>query len=158
MKERIEIKDDKSQPNEMGCVLLVGTDSDHPSIITDLTDIEATEILVKGEQYFTSFTKKENRKAIPGKVYEYNLWKLETKVFYGHETVFLNHAIENMLDMLDKKEKIFKEIFNKYSNCNLNCYAYYFEVSPYFQLKKEVLPKLASYGINVDFNIYCLAE
>lgn len=152
MEQKIEIEKDKRKLNKMGCILAIETDLDHPSIITDLTGIKATEMLVKGSQRFTFSTKK----AIPGKVNEYNLWKLELEVLFGNDKIFLNHAIESIIKILDTKEKEFKEIFNKYSKSNLRCYAYYYEANPYFHFTKEILSKLASYNVGIDFDIYCL--
>lgn len=154
MKEQEEIEKDTSEPNKVGCILAVETELDHPSIVTDMTGIEATEMIVKGSQWYTASTKK----AIPGKVNTENLWQLESEVRCGNDKVFVNHAVENIIKILDTKEKEFKEIFNKYSKSNLRCYAYYYEVNPYFHFTKEVISKLASYNISIDFDIYCLTE
>lgn len=145
---------DNRQLNEMGCILAIETGFDPPSIITDITGVKATEMIVKGSQRFTSSTKK----AIPGKVNEYNLWKLESEVLYGNDKVFLNHALENILKIMDTRENEFKKVLNMYPKSNLRCYAYYYEVNPYFHFTKEILSSLASYHIGIDFDIYCLEE
>ena len=154
MKKKLELENDTRELNKMSCILAIETDLDPPSTITDITGIKATDILIKGSQWYTASTKK----AIPGKVHEYNLWKLEPEVLYGNDNTFLNHAVERIIKILDTKEKEFKEIFNKYPKSNLRCYAYYYEVNPYFHFTKEILSKLASYNLGIDFDIYCLAR
>ena len=152
-----QIEEDKTQPSKMGCILRIETASDHPLIITNITGISATDICVKGEQYFSSFSKKELRKPVPGKVYDYNLWRLESNVFYGDENIYLNHALENLLDILDSQKIKFKEIFKKYPKSYLQCYGYYYDYHPFFYFTSEIFSRLAFYNINIDFDIYCLA-
>lgn len=144
----------KIESDEMGCSLLIETGFDHPSTITEITGVNATQIFVKGGQYYSASTKV----AIPGKVYERNLWELKSEVFYGHDKIFINHAVESMLKIFDLKENEFKEVFKKYPTSILRCYAYYYQLNSYFHFTTEILSRLASYNIGIEFYIYSLNE
>jgi hypothetical protein len=147
------MENDKRESNKLGCNLVIDTNGDKPSIITDITGIKATNIFLKGSQCYTP----NQKKVIPGRVHEFNIWEFNSEIIYGNDTIFINHAVESVVKMLDTKEKEFKEIFKIYTKSNLRCYAYFYEVNPYFNFTKEIIFKLASYNLSIDFDIYCLA-
>ena len=45
-----------------------------------------------------------------------------------------------------------------YRKNHILCYVYFYDTNPYFKLNAEVISRLNVYGIDLEFDIYCLAH
>ncbi|EHQ30788.1 DUF4279 domain-containing protein [Mucilaginibacter paludis] len=140
--------------DEYGCSLLIETDEDHPAIITNLLQVEPSELIVKGSQKYN----KNTGEVIAGKFNNRNLWILNVEKQVGSDEVHLNKPIEIMLDLLDKHQSSFLEVLDKYPKNHLLCYAYFYDYNPYFVLSKQLICRLSKYSIGIEFDTYYLVE
>ena len=139
--------------NEFGCNLYIGTDSYHPSIVTELTGVQYSKIQVKGETYTTP-----NGKVIPQKIFEENLWIFEQERKHENVEYYINESISEMFLMLHSHKESFEKVFNMFRNRHISCYAYYYEYNPYFIIKKELMQAFQDFNIDIEFDLYFLGD
>jgi hypothetical protein len=145
------IHNDQKKQSKLGCSLVIDTEEEPPGMLDSMLGVSASAYQIKG-------TQKTNKKGvlIPDVFYQFNLWILKSEPLYGNDTVYLNHAVEGFLKVLDARKEAFINILDKYQNSYLFCYAYFREVNPYFSMDRGLLKKLCEYNLRVDFDIYCL--
>lgn len=146
--------ENKIKPDEFGCNLFIETNEEHPNVITNLLGIEASECVVKGSPRVN----KKTNEIIPGNYNQRNLWVYKINIPEAGAGLYLNSALEMMVDFLDTNKDIFLKIFNKYEKRHLLCYAYYYDFNPYFAFNKELIKRLCEYSIDIEFDTYYLAE
>lgn len=142
-----------SKKDEYGCTLFIDTLDDHPQIITDRSGLRASEMVIKGSNWLSPMTKK----VIEGKFNENNLWIYRVEKEYADLGVYLNNPLEKMLDIMDSNKSVFINFLKKYHKNYILCYAYFYDMNPYYKLSKDVLKRLSLYEIDLVFDIYCLA-
>jgi len=140
--------------SNFGCKLFIDTENDHPKVVSDALNVVASEYFIKGEQCFNSKTKK----IIEGKFNKSNLWVFSIERQHAGEGIYLNKSLEIMLSIFDQNKDAFLNILRKYPQNHILCYAYFFEVNPYFIFDKTLIERLSYYKVDVEFDIYCLAE
>jgi len=140
--------------DEYGCTLFIDTLDDNPQIITDKLGLKASEMIIKGSNWLSPMTKR----IIEGKFNEANLWMYKVEKEYSGSGIYLNNALEKMLDIMDSKENLFVSLLSKYPKNHILCYAYFYDTNPYFKLDKEMIRRLRVYKIDIEFDIYCLAK
>lgn len=138
--------------NEFRVELIIYTNDDNPNRVTEILGISPTEIYVKGEQWYTPFSKK----LIQGKYNQNNIWIYSTdKAFITqNETIYLDTSIQGLLELLRKEKEKLKEILEKYPSSYFGCYAYYYDSHEYFKINKGLLKELSYYDIDIVFDSY----
>lgn len=138
--------------NKYGVAIILDTEEDNPSSLSDTLGIDHTEVVIKGEP-----VKNSKGVAIPNKHNQFNLWIYEISNIESNEE-HLDYAIERILDILDSEKERFLNVFKEYPKYKLQCYSYFYEPNPYFALSKELIKRLYEYSLNIEFDIYCLTE
>jgi len=139
--------------NEFGCDLFINTGEFHPDIVTELTTVASTTTIIKGSPYLTP-----QGKIIPNKVFEENLWIFKSKRFKESTGFHLNEAISFVIEQIEKNEKGFINVFEKFEQKHLNCYAYFYEYNPYFRFDRLLQKRLQQFSIDIEFDLYFLGE
>ncbi|WP_448698197.1 DUF4279 domain-containing protein [Mucilaginibacter sp. AW1-3] len=142
------------KPDEFGCNLYIDTAEDHPSTFDELLSIKATDIIVKN----TPKTHPRTKEVIEGAVNNHNLWIYKIEKQYAQSGIYLNKSIEIMLSIMDNDKTVFHDILRRYPKNHLLCYAYFFDVNPYFKFDKALIERLNYYNIDLEFDIYCLTD
>ncbi|MEH3114024.1 DUF4279 domain-containing protein [Pedobacter terrae] len=143
-----------NKKDEYGCTFFVDTLEDNPQIITDKLGLKATEIILKGSNWLSPITKR----VVEGKYNEANLWIYKIEKEYSGTGIYLNNALEKMLDIMDSQKDLLVGLLSKYPKHHILCYAYFYDPNPYFKLDKELIRRLNIYKIDIEFDIYCLAR
>jgi len=146
------IEIEAAKKDEYGCTLFIDTLDDSPEIITNQLGLQASELIIKGSDWLSPMTKK----IIEGKFNEANLWIYKIEKEYSGVGIYLNSPLEKLLAILDSQQDLFIDILKKYDKNHILCYAYFYEANPYFKLDKQVLSRLSKYGIDLEFDVYCL--
>lgn len=147
-------KERQARKDEYGCTLVIDTLDDHPQVITDQLGLQASEIIVKGSSWLSPISKR----VIEGKFNESNLWIYEVERELSSLGIYLNNPLEKMLKIMDTNKELFVSILKKYPKNHVLCYAYFYDANPYFKLNTAVISRLNAYGIDVEFDLYCLAQ
>ncbi len=136
---------------EMGCNLYIDTSDEHPSLISERTNLLASEIIVKGEPFKTP-----TGNLISHKLNKQNLWVFKMDKIVGkEEDVFLEAAIEKFLDIMDERKNILMELLEIFPKNHLKCFYYCNgSINPYFHLNQGLLKRLAEYNLSVEFDLY----
>lgn len=142
--------------NEYRVELIIHTSSDHPHEITNILEIKPTEIYVKGEQWYTPFTKKP----IEGKYNANNIWIYSTDKLFASpgERTYLDTSIRDLLTLLKEKREKLKEILQRYPSSYFVCYAYYYDSHEYFKIDRALLAELSYYETDIIFDSYNLSK
>lgn len=135
-----------------GVGIYIDTEEDNPRLLSNKLGINATKMLAKDEPMINS-----KGKIIPNKYYSSNIWIYEIQEIKSREK-HLNHAIEQIVELLVNKKDQFLDAFKKYSKYKLQCYSYFHEVNPYFVISKEIIKRLNEFEIDIEFDIYCLND
>lgn len=139
--------------NEFGCTLIIDTGEERPGIVTELTGIQSSEYLIKGDNKVKPMTKE----IIYDKFNQYNLWILKI-ARQQLDRGYLNSPIELMLDLLDDKREEVLGVLKRFPKNHLVCYGYFYELNPYFIFDKKLIRRLNYYNIDIEFDVYCLNE
>lgn len=140
--------------DEYGCTFFVDTLDDNPRIITDKLGLKASEMIIKGSNWLSPITKR----VVEGKFNEANLWIYKIEKEYSGPGIYLNDALEKMIDILDSQKDLLLGLLRKYPKHHILCYAYFYDTNPYFKLDKELIRRLNVYKIDIEFDMYCLAK
>lgn len=139
--------------NEFGCTLFIDTQDEVPDIVTELTNIQGSAYMIKGQNK----VKPSTNEVIDGQFNKYNLWMLKIELREWPEG-YLNSAIELMLDLLDREKDKVLSVLKRFPKNHLLCFGYFYEVNPYFVFNKELVKRLNEYNIDIEFDLYCLNE
>lgn len=139
--------------NEFGCTLIIDTEEERPNIVTELTGIQSSEYLIKGNNK----VRPRKKEIIGDKFNQYNLWMLKINRAQMVEG-YLNSSIELMLDLLDNKREEVLGVLKRFPKNHLVCYGYFYELNPYFVFDKKLIGRLNYYNIDIEFDVYCLNE
>src|SRR5215217_1552121 len=146
------IEIDATKKDEYGCTLFIDTLDDHPQTITDQLCLNASEMIIKGSNWLSPMTKR----VIDGKFNDTNLWIFNVEKEYSNVGVYLNNPLEKMLNIMDSQKDLFINVLKKYHKKHILCYAYFYDVNPYFILNSSVIRRLSTYDIAIEFDLYCL--
>jgi hypothetical protein len=144
----------EARKDEYGCTLFIDTLDDHPQIITDQLGLRASEMIIKGSNRLSPMSKR----VIEGKFHETNLWIYKVEKELSGLGIYLNNPLEKMLEIMDGKKDLFVGILKKYPKNHILCYAYFYDANPYFKLNTAVISRLSVYRIDLEFDMYCLAQ
>jgi hypothetical protein len=89
-----------------------------------------------------------------GSIYDFSNWSYRVPEF---DSEFVDSSIDNILKFIESKNINFHGLDSDFE-VSIQCVAYHQEKSPGFHLSKEVVGKLASLGISIDFDLYCENE
>jgi hypothetical protein len=119
---------------------------DDPQVVTDLLGVAPTKAWAPGA-------------AMPGKAGErggrwpHGRWVL---VSPGGRQASVEEQLLSLLPLLEERPDALAEAKRRYE-VGLMCAAYYHEVNPGFHLDVELLRRVAALGLDLDFDLYCLA-
>jgi hypothetical protein len=130
--------------DRLGCNLYIDTINDQPDIITQVLGLQPSEKRTKGDS---------DEK---GRINKNNLWIYKIEVKDCDEKFYLNDVIGKMLDVLDSRKDEAVKLLKKYPSNHLLCFAYFHQYNPYFLFDKDLISRIAQYGIDLEFDIYFL--
>lgn len=136
--------------NQFGCSLTIDTEDEHPSIITELTNIEYSKSLIKGQRKIHPRTGEEISEAFN----KYNLWMFDIDL-REWPNGYLNSCIEQMLDVLDEQKEKVQHALKRFPKNHLLCFGNFFEMHEYFVFDKVLIRRLSDYNIDIEFDFYC---
>ena len=137
--------------SEFGCNLIIDTDSDIPNIVSEISGVPFTEILIKGKPHINS-----KGIEISKKLNSSNLWIYKVNRMQEKEGIYINHPLEDLFNLLNKNRFEFEKIFARYARKHVICYGYYRDFHQYFILKKDFIKLIASFDIDIEFDVYFL--
>lgn len=140
--------------SRIGFVLYIDTNSEHPSLVSKKTGINATTLIILGEPYISLFT----NKVIESKQNDCNLWIYKSKKIEVSSDECIIDLFNDVIRMLEKKKNEFIELFSTYNSSYLQFYMYTDDFHVYLHLPHGLMSRLYEYGIDIVFDIYSLYE
>jgi hypothetical protein len=62
--------------------------------------------------------------------------------------------LKALLELLESKREQVLKVCSMY-DCGISCVGYYTDENPGFHLDSDLISRLASFGLSVDFDLYC---
>lgn len=132
---------------EYGCNLWIDTDSYHPSIVTEITQVNCTSLEIKGEYEILTNGR-------TGGIYEKNIWSIESERRIQKNEWNLETSIKEILSVLLANESEFMKVFSMFPNKCLLCYAYIYDYNISFRIPHETIFKINKFELPIDFDLY----
>jgi hypothetical protein len=114
---------------------------DDPTIITRAMGVEPTKAWIKGEA--------------TGKgrgIHTHDRWVLQSTLPLAEP---IEAHFENLLPQLEARRDAVADVRTRFE-ARLAVAAYWYDVNPGFCLSSSVVQRVASFGLEVDFDLYCL--
>lgn len=73
------------------------------------------------------------------------------------QEIFLDRHIAALMDIFGPKAKLLSKLQESFE-VGIQCIGYYTEANPGFHLNSELIAKVASLSVALDFDLYCLHE
>lgn len=115
-----------------------------PSEISRKLELSPTKTWQKGDTW------------LPNKSRENNNWEIHSSI--DSSELFLDTHIKSVLDIIEPKHSQILSLREQGCDIGINCVGYYYNENPGFHLSAKLLSRLASFSIDVDFDLYCLSE
>jgi tetrahydromethanopterin S-methyltransferase subunit B len=71
--------------------------------------------------------------------------------------IFLNNHIEALLEVIEPKQVLIKELTTRY-DVGIQCAGFYNNVNPGFHLSNAIIKRVAELNLWIDFDLYCFCE
>ena len=71
--------------------------------------------------------------------------------------IFIDSHISALMDLLELKVNEVAKLSELYE-VGIQCVGYYTEANPGFHMSKELINKVSTLGLDLDFDLYCLNE
>lgn len=115
-----------------------------PLEISRKLEIEPTKTWLKGDDWLPSKPRKSNN------------WEIHSSI--DRSEIFLDKHIESVLKIIEPKRLQILSLLEQGCDIGINCVGYYYSEHPGFHLSAELITRLASFSIGIDFDLYCLSE
>ena len=143
------ISSEKSEVNSdtnYKCLLWIDTLNDKPDIVSEIVGIEPSRKQIKGAHM--------GGKKPPEAIWKINTWEFVSPTRYAQNLWLLQESFEDVLNMMDRREKEFIAIAKKYDNINFQLQSTTYLTPVSFKLDTDVLYKLKKYHGYVCFSIW----
>lgn len=143
------ISSEKSEVNSdtnYKCLLWIDTLNDKPDIVSEIVGIEPSRKQIKGAHM--------GGKKPPEAIWKINTWEFVSPTRYAQNLWLLQESFEDVLNMMDRREKEFIAIAKKYDNINFQLQSTTYLTPVSFKLNTDVLYKLKKYHGYVCFSIW----
>jgi len=114
---------------------------DDPAVITRAMGIEPTKAWVKGEAIANSRQGKHT----------HSRWVLQSTRPLAEP---IEAHFENLLSRLESRHEAVAEVRTRFE-ARLVVAAYWYEANPSFRLTADIVQRIATLGLEVDFDLYC---
>ncbi len=112
------------------------------SEITCKLGLEPTKTWLKGDAW------------LPNKPRAFSCWELYSPVDCAE--IFLDTHLKAILDIIEPKRTQILELREQGYSIGINCVGYYYDAHPGFNLSAELLSRLSTFSMDIDFDLYCL--
>jgi hypothetical protein len=116
----------------------------NPNVIIQKLNFKPTETWHKGDAW------------LPSKAREFSNWEIHSPV--SRSEIFVDEHIKAVLEIIEPKREEILEFQKLGYKTGINCVGYYYDEHPGFGLSAELIARLATFSIDVDFDFYCLCK
>ena len=113
-----------------------------PLEISRKLELAPTKTWLKGDEW------------LPNKPRENNHWEIHSPI--DRSEMFLDTHIEAVLNIIEPQRSQILSLRKQGCEIGINCVGYYYSENPGFHLSAELLSRLATFSMDVDFDLYCL--
>jgi len=115
-----------------------------PEDISQKLNLQPTKTWRKGDEW------------LPLKTRTFDNWEIHSTA--SQEEIFLDIHIKSVLEIIEPKRKQILELQNLGYEMGINCVGYFYDEHPGFGLSSELITRIASLSLDIDFDLYCLCK